>query len=116
MDQYKIDRLFELLEILKGVERTQRTSLIGSSLNFRINKSHIETIENLLSELITPSSPVSAIQHENAIIIHKTEKGSFNVFTKDKWGDRLGWDEMIGLISAITMPDPRPCLAYLSVK
>lgn len=34
----------------------------------------------------------------------------------DKYADGLGYDEMIGLVAAITMPDKRPALQWLQTK
>lgn len=30
-----------------------------------------------------------------------------------KTSDRMSWDEMLGLLASITMPDKRPCLQWL---
>ena len=34
----------------------------------------------------------------------------------DKYADGLGYDEMLGLVAAITMPEPRPTLQWLKTK
>lgn len=34
----------------------------------------------------------------------------------DKYADGLGYDEMLGLVAAITMPDKRPALHWLKTK
>lgn len=47
------------------------------------------------------------------ITIKKNRSGSFNVYTLGKFADSLGYDEMLGLISSLTMPEPRPCMRYL---
>ena len=47
------------------------------------------------------------------IMIEKTESGLFNVRLGEKWADNLAWDEMIGLVASITMPERRPCLQWL---
>jgi len=39
--------------------------------------------------------------------------GNFDVTFDGKTADGLGYDECLGLISAITMPENRPCLQWL---
>jgi hypothetical protein len=34
----------------------------------------------------------------------------------DKYADGLGYDEMLGLVAAITMPEKRPTLQWLKTK
>lgn len=34
----------------------------------------------------------------------------------DKYADGLGYDEMLGLVAAITIPEPRPTLHWLKTK
>jgi len=41
------------------------------------------------------------------------ETGSFNVSFDGKTAVGVGYDEMLGLISAIAMPEHRPCLQWL---
>ena len=50
------------------------------------------------------------------IMIEPTEDGTFNVSCGEKWADKLGWDEMIGLVASITMPERRPCLHWLKTE
>lgn len=44
------------------------------------------------------------------IVIKKDGDYGFDVCQGDKHSDHLGFDEMLGLISALTMPEKRPCL------
>lgn len=50
------------------------------------------------------------------ISIEKSEQGFFIVRQGDKYSDRLGYDEMLGTISAQTMPENRPCLHLMKTK
>lgn len=47
------------------------------------------------------------------IIITQNESGTFNVKQGERWADNLYWDEMQGLIAAMTMPEQRPYLQWL---
>lgn len=47
------------------------------------------------------------------IIITQNESGTFNVKQGERWADNLGWDEMQGLIAAMTMPEQCRCLQWL---
>ena len=47
------------------------------------------------------------------IIITQNESGTFNVKQGERWADNLFWDEMQGLIAAMTMPEQRQCLQWL---
>lgn len=47
------------------------------------------------------------------IIIEKTERGTFKVSCGEKWADNLTWEEMIGIVTSITMPEHRPCIQWL---
>lgn len=47
------------------------------------------------------------------IIITQNESGTFNVKQGERWADDLCWDEMLGLIAAMTMPEQRICLQWL---
>lgn len=42
--------------------------------------------------------------------------GPFNVIYENKRALGITYDEMLGLISAITMPEMRPCLNWLKTK
>lgn len=50
------------------------------------------------------------------IIIEKLPEGGFNVIQGNKYSGHLGYDEMLGLVSSITMPENRPCLQWLKTK
>lgn len=41
------------------------------------------------------------------IIIEK-DGNAFNVIQGDRYSDHLGYDEMLGVVSALTMPEDRP--------
>lgn len=47
------------------------------------------------------------------IIIVPLENGGFNVIQGGKYSGLLGYDEMLGLVSALTMPEKRPCLQWM---
>jgi len=42
--------------------------------------------------------------------------GLWKVTFDDKCADSLGYDEMLGLVASITMPQERPCLQWLKTK
>lgn len=48
------------------------------------------------------------------ITIETAEHG-FNVSQGDKNAE-VGWDEMIGLIASLTMPEKRPCLQWMETE
>lgn len=52
------------------------------------------------------------------IIIQTSEKNPrcFDVIYGNRMADGIGYDEMLGLVSAITMPEERPCLQWLWTK
>lgn len=50
------------------------------------------------------------------ITIKKDKRGLFNVYALGKIADSLGYDEMLGLISSLTMPEHKPCMNYLKTK
>ena len=52
------------------------------------------------------------------IIIRKNGKGANTWYVEqgNKKSVECGWDEMIGLISSITMPTERPCLQWMKEK
>lgn len=52
----------------------------------------------------------------DTIKIEKLEDGCFNVVQGDKYTEALGFDEMLGLVSALTMPESRPCLQWMKTK
>ena len=47
------------------------------------------------------------------ITIEKSDKNDWTVKMEDRTANRLGWDEMLGLISALTMPVERGCLQWM---
>ncbi len=52
-------------------------------------------------------------------IIIETDKDINNCFTVrqgDRYSDKLSYDEMLGLISALTMPKERPCLRWMKTE
>ena len=48
------------------------------------------------------------------ITIEAAEYG-FKVSQGDKYAE-VGWDEMLGLVAALTMPESRPCLQWMKTK
>lgn len=48
------------------------------------------------------------------ITIETAEHG-FNVSQGDKNAE-VGWDEMLGLIASLTMPENRPCLQWMETE
>lgn len=50
------------------------------------------------------------------IIIKQLPEGGFDVIYGDKRTDHIGYDEVLGIVSAITMPDNRPCLHWLQTE
>ena len=47
------------------------------------------------------------------IIIEQLPDGGYDVHYGDKRTGQLGYDEMLGLVSCLAMPDSRPCLQWL---
>lgn len=50
------------------------------------------------------------------IKIEKLEGGAFNVILGDRYSDQLGWDEMLGLVSALTIAKEPMCLSWIKTK
>ena len=50
-----------------------------------------------------------------AITVTKESNG-FKVQQGNKWADALCYDEMMGLVSSLTMPERRPCLQWMLTK
>ena len=50
------------------------------------------------------------------IVIEQNPETSWNVTFQDKLADRLGYDEMLGLVASITIPTDRPCLQWLKTE
>lgn len=54
---------------------------------------------------------------DNIIIeTDKDRKNSFTVRQGDKYSNGLTYDEMLGTISALTMPTERPCIHWMKTK
>ena len=50
------------------------------------------------------------------ITIKQYNNGYFEVFQGDKSSGELGYDDMLGLISSLTMSKQRPCLQWMKTK
>ena len=50
------------------------------------------------------------------ITIKQYDNGYFEVFQGGKSSGELGYDEMLGLITSLTMPESRPCLQWMKTK
>ena len=50
------------------------------------------------------------------IIITYNEGKGYEVRHGDRWADHLCYDEMMGVVSAITMPEERYCLQWLRTR
>lgn len=50
------------------------------------------------------------------ITIKEHKKGGFTVKQGDREADGVGFDELMGLIAALTMPEKRPCLHWMQTK
>lgn len=50
------------------------------------------------------------------ITIKQYNNGYFEVFQGDKSSGELGFDEMLGLITSLTMSERRPCLQCMKTK
>lgn len=50
------------------------------------------------------------------ITIKQYNNGYFEVFQGDKSSGELGYDEMLGLVSVLTMPKNRPCLQWMKTN
>ena len=53
---------------------------------------------------------------EIKIVKDKKSTSLFIVHQGDKNSGPLGYDEMIGLITSLTMPDIRPCLQWMKTE
>lgn len=40
----------------------------------------------------------------------------YKVTSGDKWADGLSWDEMLGVVTMLTMPEHKPCLQWMKTK
>lgn len=56
----------------------------------------------------------------NKIEIEITDRGcgsvDFTVSQNDRYADRLTFDEMLGLVATLTMPELRQCTAWMKSK
>nr|DAW63220.1 MAG TPA: hypothetical protein [Caudoviricetes sp.] len=50
------------------------------------------------------------------ITIKQYDDGYFEVFQGDKSSGELSYDEMLGLITSLTMSERRPCLQWMKTK
>lgn len=50
------------------------------------------------------------------ITIKQYNNGYFEVFQDDKSSGELSFDEMLGLITSLTMPQRCPCLLWMKTK
>lgn len=52
------------------------------------------------------------------IVIEKNKDSPllWDVTIGDRMADNLAYDEMLGLIATVTMPESRPCLQWLKTK
>lgn len=50
------------------------------------------------------------------ITIKQYDNGCFEVFQGDKSSGELSFDEMLGLIAALTIPEYCPCLLWMKTK
>lgn len=57
------------------------------------------------------------MEQDITITFNKRDRGSkfigYKVTQGDKYADGLGYDELLGLIASMTMPEPRHCLGWL---
>lgn len=47
------------------------------------------------------------------LTIEHTEELGWIVKEGSRIADKMGWDEMLGLVATITMPEKRPCQGYI---
>lgn len=52
----------------------------------------------------------------DTIKIEKLEGGAFNVVQADKYSEELSYDEMLGLVSALTIAKEPNCLRWMRTK
>lgn len=50
------------------------------------------------------------------IVIKQDGDWGFDVWQDGKHSSHLGYDEMLGLVSALTMPEKRPCLQWMRTE
>lgn len=93
MNQTTHDRLADIAWFLKGMLQAHQ---LNNDFSCPFDESHLKAIEDAMRE--EEMSP-------DVIMITKRENNHFDVETSDKFGDKLGWDEMIGCLSTLTMPN-----------
>jgi hypothetical protein len=47
------------------------------------------------------------------IVITQESRNQFTVRRGERYADGLCWEELLGVVAAATMPEPRPCLKWL---
>lgn len=52
----------------------------------------------------------------DVITIKRLVGGTFRVEDGPRFNEGLGFDEMLGVIAALTMSEPRPCLQWMQTK
>lgn len=104
------DKLADIVWYIKGQLHQEKLSDNYTGTPF--DEGHILALEEAMNQNLRIED-VSL--REGEIFIEKAN-GGFNVSIIDNFGDRLNWDEMIGLVSSITMPEHRPCVRYLQPK
>lgn len=50
------------------------------------------------------------------ILIKQNDDRTFDVHISDRFADGLTFDEMLGLVASIAMPEPRMCLTWLKTS
>ena len=50
------------------------------------------------------------------IIIKRPDNGCFDVHVDNKSTDQLSFDEMLGVVTQLTVPDNKRCLQWLKTK
>ena len=50
------------------------------------------------------------------IIIEKISDSDWTVRCGDRYADRLMYEEMIGLVMALSLPSDRPCLLWMKTE
>lgn len=53
---------------------------------------------------------------DRTITIDFLAGGAFNVRDGDRYSEGLGFDEMLGTLASLAMPEHRPCLQWLQTK
>lgn len=104
------------------LKELQRVTILAESLVEHIHgqSTHPENNEVIMFDVDAIQYAKSAINEASVAVdtisIEKLEGGAFTVRHGDKWADGVAYDEMLGLVSALTMPESRPCLQWLWTK